>query len=58
MSNLSNSIKELYEDMTEAEANHAAYYLVSLFKVLQEVDTRLAHEKSNELKNENLGSAN
>ncbi|MDA0782884.1 MAG: hypothetical protein O2970_11930 [Proteobacteria bacterium] len=57
MSNLSDSIKELYDDMTEAEANHAAHHLVSLFKVLQEVDSRLAHEKSNEQKNDNIGSA-
>lgn len=58
MSKLSDSIKELYEDMTEAEANHAAHHLISLFKVFQEVDSRLAHEKSNEQTNENLRSAN
>lgn len=58
MSKLSDSIKELYEDMPEAEANHAAHHLVSLFRVLQEIDARLAHEKSNERGNENLRSAN
>ena len=58
MSNLSDSIKELYEDMTEAEANHAAHHLVSLFKVFKEIDSRLAHEKSNEHKDDNIGSTN
>lgn len=57
MSNLSDSIKELYEDVSEAEATHAANHLVSLFKVFQDVEARLAHEKSNELKNDNIGSA-
>ncbi|MEQ1705411.1 MAG: hypothetical protein ABL867_05505 [Rickettsiales bacterium] len=54
MSNLSDSIKELYEDMSEVDANHAANNLVSLFKVFQGIDARLAHEKSNEHKNENI----
>ena len=58
MSNLSDSIKELYEDMSEADANHAANHLVSLFKVFQGIEARLAHEKSNEHKNENIRSAN
>jgi hypothetical protein len=58
MSNLSDSIKELYEDMSEADANHAANHLVSLFKVFQDIETRLAHEKSNEQTNDNIRSAN
>lgn len=58
MSDLSDSIKELYEDMTEAEANHASSHLVNLFKVLQDVDARLAHEKSNELENEHIRNTN
>lgn len=57
MSNLSDSIKELYEDMSEAEATHAANHLVSLFKTLQGIEARLAHEKSNEQTNENIRSA-
>jgi hypothetical protein len=57
MSGLSDSIKELYEDMTESDANHAASHLINLFKVFQEIDTRLAHEKSNELNNEHIRSA-
>jgi len=58
MSDLSDSIKDLYRDMSEAEATHAANSLVSFFKILESIDARLAHEKSNELKNENLGSTN
>lgn len=48
MSDLSDSIKELYEDMTETEANLAASHLIGLFTVLQTIDSRLAHKKSNE----------
>lgn len=54
MSDLSDSIKAQYEDMKEAEANQAAQSLLNLFKVLQVVDTRLAHAKSNEFKNDNI----
>lgn len=56
MSNLSNSIRELYQDMSEAEANHASHHLVSLFEVLQKVDSRLAHKERNEQENEHIGS--
>ena len=58
MSNLSDSIKNLYEDMSRAEATHAANNLVSLFEVFQDIDARLAREKSNEHKNENIRSSN
>ena len=58
MSNLSDSIKNLYGDMSEAEATHAANHLVSFFKTLESIEARLAHEESNELKNENIRSAN
>ena len=58
MSNLSNSIKNLYEDISEAEATLAENNLMNLFKILESVDARLVHEESNELKNENIRSTN
>ncbi len=58
MSNLSNSIKNLYGDISEAEATCAANNLINFFKILESIDARLAHEKSNELKHENLRSTN
>ncbi|MBN8827129.1 MAG: hypothetical protein J0H68_00280 [Sphingobacteriia bacterium] len=58
MSNLSDSIKDLYQDITEAEAVKAADDLVIFFKILNGIEKRLAHQESNELKNDNIGSAN
>ena len=58
MSKLSKAIQELYDDMSDVEANHASYHLVSLFEVLQTVESRLAHEKSSELDNEHNRSTN
>ncbi|OGV29916.1 MAG: hypothetical protein A3E88_02300 [Legionellales bacterium RIFCSPHIGHO2_12_FULL_35_11] len=53
MSNLTDSIKELYEDISEGEAKLAADSLVSFFRVLEQVESRLAqtkqrHEPENE----------
>jgi hypothetical protein len=57
MSNLTDSIKELYEDISAGEAKLAADNLVSLFKVLEQVEARLAQSKQrNEPKNEDIRS--
>lgn len=56
MSALSNAIQELYEGMSAQEASFAADSLVSLFKTLQGVERRLAHEKRSEQNNEDLRS--
>lgn len=56
MSPLSDSIKNLYEDMSEAEATHAAGYLLSFSQTLQGVEARLAHEESNESEYEHIRS--
>lgn len=59
MSNLSESIKNLYEEMSEVEATHAANNLISFFKVLESIKVRRqVHEESDELKNENIRSTN
>ena len=53
MSNLTDSIKELYEDISEGEAKLAADNLVNFFKILEQVESRVAktkqrHEPENE----------
>lgn len=58
MSKLSVSIKNMYEDISEEEAVFASNNLVEFFKILEAVDSRQAHEKSNELANENIRSTN
>ncbi|KTD33934.1 hypothetical protein Lmor_1916 [Legionella moravica] len=58
MSNLTNSIKELYEDISAEEAKSAAGNLMSFFKILEEVEARVAQiNQCNEPKNENIRSA-
>jgi hypothetical protein len=55
MSNLTNSIKELYEDISTEETNLAADNLISFFKILEQVDARLAQAKRrHEPENENI----
>ncbi|MDP3560578.1 MAG: hypothetical protein Q8R83_00145 [Legionellaceae bacterium] len=55
MSNLTDSIKELYEDISAEEARLAADNLVSFFKVLEQVEARLAQSKQrHEPKNEDI----
>ncbi len=55
MSNLTDSIKELYEDISEGEAKLAADSLLSLFKMLEQIDSRMAQAtQTNEPKNENI----
>lgn len=59
MTTLSDSIRDLYKDISAEEANLAANNLISLFKILESIDTRLARTKENlELKNENIRSSN
>jgi hypothetical protein len=66
MSNLKNSIKSLYAQITEEEAAIAESNLLSFFKVLEKVEARISiknqaqkiQQKCNELKNENLRSTN
>ena len=55
MSNLTDSIKELYEDISAQEAKLAADNLVSFFKILEQVESRLAQtKKRHEPENENI----
>lgn len=55
MSNLTDSIKELYEDISAQEAKLAADNLVSFFKILEQVESRLAQTKQrHEPENENI----
>ena len=57
MSNLNNSIKELYEDISAEEAMSAAGNLMSFFKILEEVESRTAQtDQCSEPKNENIRS--
>ncbi|CZG74284.1 Uncharacterised protein [Legionella pneumophila] len=57
MSNLTDSIKEYYEDISAGEAQLAADNLVNLFKILEQVDARLAQSKQrHEPKNEDIRS--
>ena len=57
MSNLTDSIKEYYEDISAGEAKLAADNLVNLFKVLEQVEARLAQSKQrHEPKNEDIRS--
>lgn len=60
MSTLIDSIKELYEDISAEEAKAAAGNLMSFFKILEGVESRLAqHNQSkqcNESKHENIRS--
>ena len=66
MSNLTNSIKSLYAQITEEEAILAEGNLLGFFKTLERIEARISIEnqaqimkqKSNELKNENIRSAN
>ena len=55
MSNLTDSIKELYEDISEGEAKLAADNLMNFFRVLEQVESRLAQTKQrHEPENENI----
>ncbi len=55
MSNLTDLIKELYEDISAQEAMLAAENLVSFFKILEQVESRLAQtKKRHEPENENI----
>ena len=60
MSTLIDSIKELYEDISAEEAKSAAGNLMSFFKILEGVESRLAKNKQskqcNEPKHENIRS--
>ena len=57
MSTLIDSIKELYEDISAEEAKSAAGNLMSFFKILEEVESRMAQtDQRNEPKNENIRS--
>ena len=57
MSTLIDSIKELYEDISAEDAKSAAGNLISFFKILEEVEARLAQsDQCNEPKNENIRS--
>lgn len=66
MSNLTNSIRSLYAQITEEEAILAESNLLGFFKILEKIEARISIEnqahnmkqKSNELKNENIRSAN
>jgi hypothetical protein len=59
MSNLTNSIKELYEDISVEETKLAADNLISFFKILEQVDARLAQTKQrHEPENENIRNSN
>lgn len=52
---MTDSIKELYEDISAGEATLAADNLVSFFKILEQVEARLAHSKQrHEPKNEDI----
>ena len=42
MSNLTDSIKEFYEDISAGEAKLAADSLISFFKILEQVEARVA----------------
>ncbi len=55
MSNLTDSIKELYEDISAEKAKSAADNLLSFFKLLEQIDSRLAKTtQPNEPENENI----
>jgi len=55
MSNLTDSIKELYENISAEEAKSAADNLLSFFKLLEQIDSRLAKTtQPNERENENI----
>ncbi|WP_133129008.1 hypothetical protein [Legionella nagasakiensis] len=57
MSTLIDSIKELYEDISAEEAKSAAGNLMSFFKILEEVESRMAQtDQCNEPNNENIRS--
>ncbi len=58
MSNLSVSIRNLYEDISEGEVILAENNLIGFFKTLERIEARLAHEKCNETDNENFRSSN
>ncbi len=45
MSNLTDSIKELYDDISAGEAKLAADNLISFFKILEQVEARVARTK-------------
>lgn len=67
MSNLKNAIKNLYgSEISEDDAAFAESNLLNFFKTLEKIETRISiknqaaefNQKSNELKNEYLRSAN
>jgi len=59
MSNLTDSIKELYEDISAGEAKLAADNLISFFKILEQVEARVARTKQrHEPENENIRNSN
>jgi|HubBroStandDraft_6_1064221.scaffolds.fasta_scaffold1302941_3 hypothetical protein len=59
MSNLTDSIKEFYEDISAGEVKLAADNLISFFKILEQVEARLARTKQrHESENENIRNSN
>lgn len=59
MSNLTDSIKDLYEDISAEEAKLAADNLTSFFKILEQVEARVAPTKQrHEPENENIRNSN
>ncbi|MGC1182809.1 hypothetical protein [Legionella sp.] len=59
MSNLTDSIKELYEDISAGEAKLAADNLINFFKILEQVESRAARTKQrHEPENENIRNSN
>ena len=45
MSNLTDSIQELYEDISAEEAKLSADNLIGFFKILEQVESRVARTK-------------
>jgi len=59
MSNLTDSIKEFYEDISAEEAKLAADNLINLFKILEQVESREAqNQQPYGPKNENIRNSN
>lgn len=59
MSTLSDSIQDLYGDISAEEATLAANNLISLFQIFERIETRLARTEANHgSKNENIRNSN
>lgn len=58
MSDLSASIKSLYQHISDEEVILAESNLIGFFKTLAAIESRLAHEKSNETEYEYFRSSN